>query len=57
MGLVCTPDTDWRINAFSVFPCWMVIERFKRRPFTEPDHGYGEKTTDAKAADCHSKLS
>lgn len=52
--------TDWRINAFSVFLCWMVIERFRSGAFTEPDIGYKlslETTNMATgAADCHSKV-
>lgn len=53
-------DTDWRINAFSVFLCRMVIERFGSGAFTQPDQGYklSLRTTNmaTRAADCHSKL-
>lgn len=48
-----------RINAFSVFLCWMVIERLRSGAFTEADQGYklSIKTTNmaTRAADCHSK--
>lgn len=60
MGLECMPDMDRRINASSVFFCWMVIERFRKGAFIESDQGYklSLETTNmsTRAADCHSKL-